>query len=119
MPHLAYLSLGSNIGDREAHLREAVRRLESAGMVRSVSSIYETEPVEFKQQRAFLNLVAEAATELFPVMLLGDVVLVTRPLLLPAWLAFCAVLGRVINRLLADLHGHIAPGTHPYLRKPS
>ena len=55
MPHLAYLSLGSNIGDREAHLREAVRRLESAGMVRSVSSIYETEPVEFTEQPQFLN----------------------------------------------------------------
>jgi 2-amino-4-hydroxy-6-hydroxymethyldihydropteridine diphosphokinase len=55
MPHRAYLSLGSNIGDREAHLREAIRRLESAGKLRSVSSIYETEPVEFTDQPQFLN----------------------------------------------------------------
>jgi 2-amino-4-hydroxy-6-hydroxymethyldihydropteridine diphosphokinase len=55
MPHLAYLSLGSNIGDREVHLREAIRRLESAGKLRFVSSIYETEPVEFTEQPQFLN----------------------------------------------------------------
>ena len=55
MPRLVYLSLGSNIGDRETHLRDAIRRLEFAGTVRSVSSIYETEPVEFIDQPQFLN----------------------------------------------------------------
>ena len=35
--------------------------------------MYETEPVDFKEQRAFLNLVVEAQTELFPMMLLSRV----------------------------------------------
>jgi 2-amino-4-hydroxy-6-hydroxymethyldihydropteridine diphosphokinase len=67
----AYLSLGSNIGDREAMLQAALDRLHSSDlMVRRVSSVYETEPVDFKEQRFFLNLVAEMETELFPMMLL-------------------------------------------------
>jgi 2-amino-4-hydroxy-6-hydroxymethyldihydropteridine diphosphokinase len=70
MPHLAYLSLGSNVGDRESHLREAIRRLESAGMVRSVSSIYETEPVEFTDQPQFLNCVVALETSSTPEQLM-------------------------------------------------
>ena len=55
MTHLAYLSLGSNLGDREAQLQEAIRRLDAIGQVVKVSSFYETEPVEFTQQALFLN----------------------------------------------------------------
>jgi 2-amino-4-hydroxy-6-hydroxymethyldihydropteridine diphosphokinase len=67
-----YLSLGSNVGDREANLREALDRLPAAGVrVRRVSPVYETEPVDFTAQRWFLNLVAEAETELFPKQLLA------------------------------------------------
>jgi 2-amino-4-hydroxy-6-hydroxymethyldihydropteridine diphosphokinase len=55
MPRLAYLSLGSNMGDRTAHLRDAITRLESAGSIVSVSSFYETEPVEVTDQSWFLN----------------------------------------------------------------
>ena len=53
--NLAYLSLGSNMGDRETHLHEAIARLQSEGRVVSVSSFYETEPVEFTEQAWFLN----------------------------------------------------------------
>jgi 2-amino-4-hydroxy-6-hydroxymethyldihydropteridine diphosphokinase len=70
MPHLAYLSLGSNIGDREAHLREAIRRLESAGKLRFVSSIYETEPVEFTDQAQFLNCAVALETSSTPEQLM-------------------------------------------------
>jgi 2-amino-4-hydroxy-6-hydroxymethyldihydropteridine diphosphokinase len=63
-----YLGLGSNIGDREGHLRAAIERLEG---VRRVSPIYETEPVDYTEQGWFLNLVVEAETELFPMQLLG------------------------------------------------
>ncbi len=70
MPHLAYLSLGSNIGDREAHLREAILRLESAGKLRSVSSIYETEPVEFTDQPQFLNCAVALETSSTPEQLM-------------------------------------------------
>jgi 2-amino-4-hydroxy-6-hydroxymethyldihydropteridine diphosphokinase len=55
VPNLAYLSLGSNIGDREANLRDALARLGAAGRVIAVSSFYETEPVEFTRQPWFLN----------------------------------------------------------------
>ncbi|MGP0020416.1 MAG: 2-amino-4-hydroxy-6-hydroxymethyldihydropteridine diphosphokinase [Candidatus Sulfotelmatobacter sp.] len=55
MPNLAYLSLGSNVGDREHQLRDAIARLETAGRVVSVSSFYQTEPVEFTHQAWFLN----------------------------------------------------------------
>ncbi|MFY9790871.1 MAG: 2-amino-4-hydroxy-6-hydroxymethyldihydropteridine diphosphokinase, partial [Candidatus Sulfotelmatobacter sp.] len=58
MATLAYLSLGSNIGDREGNLREAERRLGAIGRIAAVSSFYETEPVEFTEQPWFLNCAA-------------------------------------------------------------
>jgi 2-amino-4-hydroxy-6-hydroxymethyldihydropteridine diphosphokinase len=70
MPHLVYLSLGSNIGNREAHLREAIRRLQSAGKLRSASSIYETEPVEFTDQPQFLNCAVALETSSTPEQLM-------------------------------------------------
>jgi 2-amino-4-hydroxy-6-hydroxymethyldihydropteridine diphosphokinase len=62
MPSMAYLSLGSNIGDREANLREGIARLEPEGRIVSVSSLYETEPVEFADQDWFLNSVVALET---------------------------------------------------------
>lgn len=55
MPDLAYLSLGSNVGNRKKNLRETIYRLEALGRVISISSFYETEPVEFAEQAWFLN----------------------------------------------------------------
>ena len=55
MLYLAYLSLGSNMGDREKNLRDAIARLEGTGHVTSISSFYETEPVDFTDQAWFLN----------------------------------------------------------------
>lgn len=61
----AYLSLGSNIGDREANLRAAIAALAEAGVrVTCQSSIYETEPVDYLEQPWFLNCVVEGETEL-------------------------------------------------------
>ena len=70
----AFLSLGSNLGDREAHLLEALKRLEAAG-IHSLrrSSIYETEPQDLPDQPWFLNLVVEAETGLFPRLLLARI----------------------------------------------
>ena len=69
-----YLGLGSNVGDREANLREALKRLESEGtrVVRR-SSLYETEPQELRDQPWFLNAVVEVETDLFPLQLLACV----------------------------------------------
>jgi 2-amino-4-hydroxy-6-hydroxymethyldihydropteridine diphosphokinase len=69
---LAFLSLGSNLGDRELHLLEALDRLEAAGIhILRRSSIYETEPQDLPAQPWFLNLVVEVETELFPRLLLA------------------------------------------------
>lgn len=66
-----YLSLGSNLGDRQAHLDRALQQLRRAGVeVNRLSSVYETEPVSLRAQPWFLNLVVEGKTGLFPVQLL-------------------------------------------------
>jgi 2-amino-4-hydroxy-6-hydroxymethyldihydropteridine diphosphokinase len=67
MKRTAYLSLGSNLGDREANLRGAIARLSELGSVSRVSALYETEPVEVAgQQPWFLNCAAAVETELAP-----------------------------------------------------
>jgi 2-amino-4-hydroxy-6-hydroxymethyldihydropteridine diphosphokinase len=66
-----YLSLGSNMGDRQENLRTAIEQLAAAEVrVLRESPIYETEPVGLTSQRWFLNMVVEAGTELFPMQLL-------------------------------------------------
>jgi len=64
----AFLSLGSNLGDRRRRLRGAVDSL--PGVVR-VSPVYETEPVGGPPQPDYLNLVVEVETDLSPRALLG------------------------------------------------
>src|SRR5262245_17788131 len=77
--HTAYLSLGSNIGDRTANLHDAIRRLgDSAGEVTQISSFYETAPVEFTEQPWFVNAVVELQTDLTPRALLESVLAVER-----------------------------------------
>lgn len=67
MKETAYLSLGSNLGDRAANLRQAISRLEELGAVTAVSRLYETEPVEVERQQPwFLNCVVAIQTELMP-----------------------------------------------------
>lgn len=63
-----FLSLGSNIGDRRAHVAQAVDMLPD---VVAVSPVYETDPVGGPEQAPFLNLVVELSTTLQPVDLLG------------------------------------------------
>jgi 2-amino-4-hydroxy-6-hydroxymethyldihydropteridine diphosphokinase len=66
-----YLSLGSNLGDRAAHIRAAIEALEAAGVhQRRCSSLYATEPVGFTPQNWFLNSVLQAETSLMPRQLL-------------------------------------------------
>jgi len=65
----AFLSMGSNLGDREAHLRAAVSSL--SGVV-AVSPVYQTEPMGGPTgQGPYLNIVVEVGTELSPRELLG------------------------------------------------
>jgi 2-amino-4-hydroxy-6-hydroxymethyldihydropteridine diphosphokinase len=70
----AYLSLGSNLNDREENLRRALDLLASPEIqIKRVSSIYETEPQDLREQPWFLNLVTEVETTLFPMQLLRRV----------------------------------------------
>jgi 2-amino-4-hydroxy-6-hydroxymethyldihydropteridine diphosphokinase len=73
MPNLVYLSLGSNVGDREKHLREAIERLETEGHIVSVSALYETEPVEFTGQAWFLNCAVALETRDTPEHLMAAI----------------------------------------------
>lgn len=68
----AYLSLGSNIGDRKKNLDDAMRILGEADkiQVRAVSSFYETDPWGYEDQEAFLNIAAEVETTMTPQELL-------------------------------------------------
>lgn len=66
-----YLSLGSNVGDRAAHIARAIEALNAAGVrVLRQSSLYSTEPVDLHAQSWFLNCVLEAETDLMPRQLL-------------------------------------------------
>lgn len=79
-----FLGLGSNVGDREASLEQALRRLEARGFrITARSSLYLTEPVGGPTQDWFVNQVVQGATALSPETLLG------------ACLAVEAELGRV------------------------
>jgi 2-amino-4-hydroxy-6-hydroxymethyldihydropteridine diphosphokinase len=74
MKGMAAIALGSNLGsgfgDREANLREAVRRVGELGEVSAVSSFYDTEPVGFLEQPRFLNGALLLETKLEPVALM-------------------------------------------------
>ncbi|HEY40382.1 MAG TPA: 2-amino-4-hydroxy-6-hydroxymethyldihydropteridine diphosphokinase [Dehalococcoidia bacterium] len=65
-----YLSLGSNMGDRQYNLNEALRLIAQRAKLFEVSSTYETEPVGNPDQPRFLNLVARIQTRLAPLELL-------------------------------------------------
>jgi 2-amino-4-hydroxy-6-hydroxymethyldihydropteridine diphosphokinase len=69
--HTAYLSLGSNLGDRAAQIARAIELLELRGVrVATKSSMYATEPVDFAPQHWFVNCAAAVSTALMPRQLL-------------------------------------------------
>ena len=56
-----YLSLGSNIGNRENNLKLALKELSEILRIKKISSIYETEPLLYQKQDNFLNIVVEVS----------------------------------------------------------
>jgi len=68
----AYICIGSNLGDRLGYIREAIRRIEQSKEIKisKTSSVYETQPTEYKDQPWFLNIVLELETMLKPLNLL-------------------------------------------------
>lgn len=74
-----FIALGSNLGDRRANLRSALKRMQSAELrLTRVSSLYETAPQGFTAQPWFLNQVAQAETVLTPRQLLARLVRIER-----------------------------------------
>lgn len=64
MPTIAYIGIGSNVGDRKANCKKALELLADAGRVIRVSSLYYTEPVGYKEQEDFINAVVSIETDL-------------------------------------------------------
>ena len=68
---IAYIALGSNLGDKEANLRQALKMLLVKGLqIRSASSFFKTEPYGVTDQPEFINAVACVKTDLAPEKLL-------------------------------------------------
>lgn len=84
MKKLVYLGLGSNLGDRRAHLESALAQLARLGTVKAQSAFYETEPMEMAPGPAahawFLNCVVALETELMPKQLLARLLEIERGL---------------------------------------
>jgi 2-amino-4-hydroxy-6-hydroxymethyldihydropteridine diphosphokinase len=71
MVKIAFLGLGTNLGDREENLKKAIVNISAfAGEVISFSQIYETEPWGFRSEDHFFNMVIQIKTNLKPVDLL-------------------------------------------------
>jgi 2-amino-4-hydroxy-6-hydroxymethyldihydropteridine diphosphokinase len=75
---VAYIALGSNLGDRAQTLSFAIDRLGRLGTVTAKSSFYETEPVGFQDQPPFLNAVVAVETDLEPFDLLRAMLAIER-----------------------------------------
>jgi 2-amino-4-hydroxy-6-hydroxymethyldihydropteridine diphosphokinase len=69
-PTVSYVGLGSNLGDREANIKSALRLLVREVTVRAVSSVYETEPWGYEDQPRFLNAACCVETAMPPSELL-------------------------------------------------
>src|SRR5450759_4398491 len=74
---IVFLGIGTNLGNRELNLEQAITRIEEfIGPVLMTSSIYETEPWGFQAEDKFLNLVVKAETKLTPSGLLGRILMI-------------------------------------------
>jgi len=72
-----FLGIGTNLGNRESNLKEAVARIEEyIGPIMKSSSVYETEPWGFKTENEFLNMVVKVETKLTPSGLLGRILMI-------------------------------------------
>jgi len=70
-PHQTFLSLGSNLGEKVENLRRAREELTRLGVhIQKASLLYQTEPVDYKDQDWFLNQVLQAGTPFGPEQLL-------------------------------------------------
>ena len=71
MSIIAFIGIGSNVGDKTENCRKAIELLAEAGRVISVSSFYYTEPVGYREQEDFINAAAAIETDQPPGELLS------------------------------------------------
>lgn len=77
--HTVYLSLGTNLGDKEANINRAIEKInDSVGTVLRTSSFIETEPWGFDSSNTFLNAALCVETDLSPEQLLNATQLIER-----------------------------------------
>lgn len=70
--HTIYIGLGSNMGDRVAHLREAVGRMRQVIHIQKVSQLYVAAPLGYVRDDAFINACLQGTTDLKPIDLLRE-----------------------------------------------
>jgi len=70
MLHQVYLSVGANLGSRQASILQALQYIQTRASIKKTSSFYETDPVGYANQPKFLNMACELLTELSPTDLL-------------------------------------------------
>ena len=68
--NLVYLSIGTNLGNKIENLKNAISRLSSIVTINSISSVYETEPLNVQKQDNFLNIAIEVQTNFPPLELI-------------------------------------------------
>lgn len=70
--HQVYLSLGTNLGDKEANLKAAIEEIRKrVGEIASLSAFYASEPWGFESENSFLNAVCCVISDLSPVEILS------------------------------------------------
>jgi len=75
--NIVFLGIGTNLGNREGNLDEAISKIqEFIGTVVKSSSVYETEPWGFQTENEFLNMAVKAETPLTPSGLLGRILMI-------------------------------------------
>ena len=78
--HQVFLGLGSNMGDRDAHLVAALQELAAVATIEQISAVYDTAPMHYTSQPRFHNIVCQAETTLTPVALLREAKAIERRL---------------------------------------
>ena len=76
----AYIGIGSNLGNKEENIRKAIELIKEKCKILKVSSLYETEPVGYKEQDWFLNCAIEIETKLKPQELIKFLLLIEKKL---------------------------------------
>jgi len=76
----AFISIGSNLGDKIGNCKTAIEEIAAFAKIVKVSSLYETDPVDYEEQPNFINCAAEIRTDFSPHKLLTNLNLIEEKL---------------------------------------